>query len=109
MRRLLLALLLPASLLACSAADDSATGEQDQNALRRTCEPVVACPAPPMPKVATRSWRHGFKSPLVTALGAAQHRGRDNFINVGEPQTVIGKIAYSVADKDLFDEEVDVF
>lgn len=41
--------------------------------------------------------------------GAPNHRGRDLFVNPGQPQWVIAKFAYGVADKDLEDEDVDIF
>jgi hypothetical protein len=111
MQRLLLGLLLaPASMIACAApVDSTANGEQDQNALSQSCAPVVACAAPAMAAPAHRSWRHAVKSRVDSAAGDPNHRGRDLFINPGAPQTIIGKLAYGVADKDLEDEDVDVF
>jgi phosphatidate phosphatase PAH1 len=46
---------------------------------------------------------------LITAAGKPNHRGRDQIVVEGAPQWVIGKFAYATNDKDLKDEEVDVF
>ena len=109
MRRWLgLAVALPSVLVACAAVDDSATASADISSSAQ-CLPTLACEAPATPDVAKRAWRHGFASPLITHTGSPHHRGRDLFVNPGAPQTVIGKIAYGLTDKDLEDEEVDVF
>lgn len=51
-----------------------------------------------------------FTSNVISRIpGGDQHRGRDQIYTEGEPQWVIGKFTYSLADKDLEDEEVDVF
>lgn len=57
---------------------------------------------------ATRAWNH-YSARIVVAAGAAYHRGRDQIVPVGEPQWVIGKFTYSMLDKDLEDEDVDVY
>lgn len=95
-------------LVACGAADDNASTSSDDLSAA-SCLPTLACAPPAAPVVATRPWRHGFTSPLIVHTGAPHHRGRDNFVNPGATQTVIGKIAYGLTDKDLEDEEVDVF
>lgn len=102
--------LLPVSMIACSAADDPATGdEQDRLSSRLACAATLPCPAPAMAPVARRSWRHPIKSRIDAATGSAHHRGRDLFLDPGAAQTIIGKMAYGVTDVDLRDEEVDVF
>ncbi len=55
------------------------------------------------PKVA---WNSALTPILVTSQGAPQHRGRDLFLRVGDPQWVLGKFAYGLADKDLKGEDV---
>lgn len=112
MKSLAAGLLVAAPLMACSAAEDSATGA-DQNALseKPTCTPALTCAAPAMAPVAKRTWRHGIKSRVDVIDGSPHHRGRDLFLNPGEPQTVIAKITYGITDEDrnLEDEEVDIF
>jgi hypothetical protein len=72
------------------------------------CPPRPACDAPPPPLAAPRPFRHK-RSHLVTALGPAQHRGRDQFLAQGAPQWVLAKFAYGTTDKDLSDEDIDVY
>jgi phosphatidate phosphatase APP1 len=55
-----------------------------------------------------RSFEHTI-SKVTVAAGPSFHRGRDQILSVGDAQWVIGKMTYSYADKDLRDEEVDVF
>jgi hypothetical protein len=73
-----------------------------------SCAPAPACdmvPPDPGPK---RDFRHTLSS-ITASLGSPNHRGRDLFLNVGDPQWIIGKFAYGVSDKDLKDEEVDLY
>lgn len=73
------------------------------------CLPLE-CEAPTFTPPPKREWRHSYVTPAtVTIQGDPRHRGRDLFVNPGEPQIVIGKFAYGQADKDLEDEEVDIF
>lgn len=56
--------------------------------------------------------KRGFEhtmSEVTTTLGSANHRGRDQIFVTGEPQWIIGKFTYGVNDKDIHDEEIDVF
>lgn len=101
-----LATIFAAAPLACSAnADDVATDDAELNA---ACAPVTCnAPAASTPTT-TRSFGH-FKSRLITVTNRPHHRGRDEIYAVGEPQWIIGKFAYSITDKDLEDEEVDVY
>jgi hypothetical protein len=46
---------------------------------------------------------------MVRRYGPPNHRGRDAFVVEGEPQWILAKFAYGLLDKDLKDEEVDVF
>jgi phosphatidate phosphatase PAH1 len=58
---------------------------------------------------ATVKFRH-FTSKLTAALGGAKHRGFDLVAAAGaETQTLSGAISYTLADKALEDEDVDVF
>ena len=62
--------------------------------------------SPPYPAVA---WRHGIETPLVLALGPANHRGQDVVAPVGSSPVLIGKFAYGTVDKDLKGEDVETF
>jgi phosphatidate phosphatase PAH1 len=106
-----LLLSLSASVMACSAAgDDAVTGDDQNQTSALTCVPSPACGvAPPFSPPPHRDWRHAVKSRVDVAAGSAHHRGRDLFVNPGAKQTIIGKIAYGIVDKDLEDEEVDVY
>jgi hypothetical protein len=70
--------------------------------LRPACDAPLPAPGSP------RAFRHR-RSSLVTRTGPPQHRGRDLFLTAGSPQWVLGKIAYGASDKDLADEDVDVY
>jgi len=72
------------------------------------CVPMPKCDAP-LPTFTSRPWKHNIASPLVVASGFANHRGRDLILTPGEDQWVLGKFAYGVIDKDLHDEEVDIW
>src|SRR4051812_30651002 len=75
-----------------------------------TCIAQPACNGAKSPALGPiRPFTHGVISNLVVAAGAAHHRGRDQILSVGDPQWVIGKITYSAVDKDLKDEDVDIF
>jgi hypothetical protein len=72
------------------------------------CVPMPKCDAP-LPNVGpTRSWKH-TSSVLIASSGFANHRARDLMLRPSDAQWVIGKFAYGVIDKDLKDEEVDIW
>lgn len=71
------------------------------------CVPMPACDSTP-PSVAKRPWKHTTSS-VIAATGFANHRGRDLILPEGAAQWVLGKFAYGVVDKDIHDEEVDVY
>jgi hypothetical protein len=103
-------LLVSTSGVACSGAgDDTATGDDQNQTAALSCALAPACAAAPFAAPPHRAWRHAVKSRVDVAVGTANHRGRDLFVNPGAPQTVIGKMAYGIVDKDLEDEEVDVY
>ncbi len=101
-----------ASLIACSAPPSS-DAELAAEALRErdivACPPTLECPAPASPSVPLRGWRHWIETPLITAQGSPNHRGRDLFVNPDAPQWIIAQLAYGLADISLADEDVDVF
>ena len=74
------------------------------------CQPVPppACDAPPPDPGPTRAWSDPL-SFVIVAAGFPNHRGRDLFLNPGDPQWIIGKFAYGLTDKDLKGEEVDIY
>lgn len=110
MRNLLVAALVALPVLAaCTANVDDADTSESEVIQGQPCLPTLACAAPAGPVAPKRAWRHPLKSRLASRAGAANHRGRDVFVNPGAPQTVIAKLAYGVGDKDLEDEEVDVY
>lgn len=108
-RVLRFALLIPL-LAGCTAATSDTQVAEDELTQVPACLPTLEC-APPAkaPAFQKRGWRHSFKVRATTLQGASHHRGRDLFVNPGAPQTIIGKFAYGLADKDLEDEDVDVF
>lgn len=74
----------------------------------------VACPDPPACDLAPpdpgpeQDWRN-FSSGIY-ALGREYHRGRDLMLVEGDEQWALGKFAYGlVADKDIHDEDVDIY
>jgi hypothetical protein len=69
---------------------------------------LADCDAPPPDVGPARGFRH-TSSRITAALGFANHRGRDLLLRPGDPQVVIGKLAYGITDKDIHDEDVDVW
>ena len=73
------------------------------------------CPAPPTCDLAPpnpgpkRAWNHSIVSAATAALGSPNHRGRDLFLTPGDEQWIIGKFAYGLNDKDIKEEEVDLY
>ena len=73
-----------------------------------SCPPVPACDTPLPDLGPERDFEHTSSS-IFSATSNPHHRGRDLFVNPGEPVWVIGKFTYGLVDKDLKDEEVDVW
>lgn len=69
------------------------------------CPPVPACNAAPPDPGPARAWRHAAPG------GAANPRGRDQFVNPGAAQWIIGNFQYGLGplEAGLQDEEVDVY
>ncbi|MCC6556611.1 MAG: phosphatidylinositol transfer protein [Polyangiaceae bacterium] len=72
------------------------------------CTPIPACDAPPPDPGPAVDWNH-LISEITAATGSPNHRGRDLFLNPGDPQWVIAKLSYGLTDKDLKDELVDLY
>lgn len=60
------------------------------------------------PATNRRSFRH-TESRVVSALGPPNHRGRDLLLRAGETAWALGKFSYGANDKDLKDEEIDIY
>jgi hypothetical protein len=63
----------------------------------------------PFPDVEREDWRHRFLSPLTTSQGDPNHRVRDLILAEGERSLLRAHFTYGVVDKDLEDEDVEVF
>jgi phosphatidate phosphatase PAH1 len=73
------------------------------------CAPMPACNSTSSPTLGPkRDFKHTSSSVIVFS-GDPHHRGRDQIVIEGQPQWVIGKFTYSMNDKDLKDEEVDIY
>ncbi|MBI5496019.1 MAG: phosphatidylinositol transfer protein [Deltaproteobacteria bacterium] len=97
---------------AASAGSSAATGSSAGAASGASlpgCLPAPACDAAPPDPGAAAAWRHDIASPIIVATGSPNHRGRDLLLNPGDPQWVIAKFAYGLTDKDLKDEDVDLY
>jgi phosphatidate phosphatase PAH1 len=101
---------LPFVIAACSSSTQDPDAESGEAAETSSlCAPMPACDGKDGPTLdATRSWSH-FTTEIIVHTGDAHHRGRDAIYTVGEPQWIIGKFAYGLTDKDLEDEEVDIW
>lgn len=89
------------------AGDDTSTSVDDVSATAFTCIADTACNAAPPPTGPKRGFRR-FESHFIAALGQ-RHRGRDLFLNPGDQVWAIAKFAYGPTDKDIHDEDVDVY
>lgn len=83
-------------------------GTQGADAGPEACPSVPTCDGPPPDPGAAEPWRH-VTNELVVASGSPNHRIRDMFYLPGDPQWLIGKFTYGITDKDLKDEDVDVW
>lgn len=97
------------SIVGCAAnADDTDSTASELGSLPM-CVAQSSCTGGAGPRLEGRtSWRH-FSSRLIVLAGSANHRGRDQVVVAGTTPTIVGKFAYGLADKDLKDEDVDIF
>jgi len=72
------------------------------------CAPNPSCDGPPPAPGPELDWNHTSSS-ITAAIGSENHRGRDLFLNPGDPQWVLGKFAYGLFDDDIKDEQVDIY
>jgi hypothetical protein len=106
---MLLVLVLALEPPACSAENDAAhDGKQPAGQDLAAGEYAGHCAATP-PHVSTGSWRHSIKSRLDVLEGAPNHRVQDAVVLAGKGGTVRARFAYGLFDKDLEDEDVQVF
>ena len=74
-----------------------------------TCALPPACTGGTLPTFSARRWVHSIESNLTVITGGARHRGRDLFVREGAPQWALAKFAYGATDKDLEDEDIEIF
>lgn len=74
-----------------------------------SCPPLPPSCNAPLPDPGPALDWNNVGSYLVVAEGDAQHRGRDLFLNPGDPQWVLAKFAYGALDDDLKGEQVDIW
>ena len=72
------------------------------------CEAPPACDAAPPPAPPELDWEH-LDSNIIVLAGDPNHRFRDMFYVPGETQWLMAKFAYGTIDKDLKDEQVDIY
>lgn len=97
--RVLVKLLVASTLVACAV--DTAARKDDDG--------MFAIDAGNDADYATGSWRH-TRSKYVVQLGSPHHRGIDLIASDDAPtQVIAGRVTYGPTDKDLEDEDVDVF
>ncbi len=93
-----------------SSSTGSSGGTGGAGGASPSCMPLPACDAAPPDPGPQIAWNNG------SPTGKANHRGRDLFLNPGDPQWVIAKFAYGIEpqnvltfDNDLEDEQVDIW
>jgi hypothetical protein len=91
-----------------SESDAPADGGEGGESGPTECALRPKCDAPLPPLGDPRPFKH-TGSKLAVATGSPRHRGHDMFVKPGDKQWLIGKFAYGPEDKDLEDEEVDIY
>lgn len=93
----------------CSQESIPLKTPQVQGGTLSNCLPEFFCSKPPQLSPITR-WRHPHKSEVTTHLGTARHRGMDVITSVTAPEQIIeGELRYGLLDKDLAEEDVEIF
>lgn len=96
-------------LAGCDGQSPSAKSDTSDVVEAPACAPAVVSCGEDLPDFGeARGFRHTI-SRITAATAFANHRGRDMFYNPGDDVWVMGKLAYGVVDKDLEDEDVDVY
>lgn len=94
--RFLVELLVASTLMACAIDTAARQGDDDDETTTDAGDD-------------TGTWRH-TSSKLIVQLGSPHHRGIDLIASDDAPtQTIGGRVTYGPTDKDLEDEDVDVF
>jgi phosphatidate phosphatase PAH1 len=109
--RIVLRLLLLSSLFACGVdhekAPDDPTPPDDPN-VGTDSVPDIRCEGPPVVGAAT-GFRH-TSSEYIAQSGSPHHRGIDLIASTNDAtQTITGKVTYGATDKDLQDEDIELF
>jgi len=105
---------LTASLMACAVDPSGPDGDGDDDVTTITPPNQPATPAVTrclnVPDAGpSEDWRH-FSSNLISELGEPHHRGLDLIATTEDAiQTLGGRLTYGGTDKDLEDEDADVF
>jgi hypothetical protein len=110
---------LSLAAIGCAAgADDAAELTAEAN-VQDACLATLECAAPPAPdspKPSFPYWRNWIVTPgtvthdpVTLQPRTPNHRGRDLFVNPGDPQWIIAQFAYGTIDVDLDDELVDIY
>jgi len=86
--------------------DDNCNGAIDEGVALPAVPDCADAPPDPGP---AQAWNHFVQSSIVVASGAAEHQGRDLFLNPGDPQWVLGKFAYGPTETVLVGEDVDLY
>lgn len=99
------------TMFACALEHETPEHEQmlppDVNVSTPAVDDVRCAGAPDAGPATT--WRH-LSSEYIVDLGSPYHRGHDLIVTTEDAtQTITGKITYGPSDKDLEDEDVDVF
>ncbi|MBM4352597.1 MAG: phosphatidylinositol transfer protein [Deltaproteobacteria bacterium] len=107
----LVALLCLAPAPACRGGEPSAPAAAPAAIAGSSSQTSPGCGKPvPFPEPGgTTAWRHTRTGLFTVPQGAAAHRGQDLLVVEGNSQWLIGKFAYGPADKDLEDEEVEIW
>lgn len=101
--RFLVELLLASTLVAC-AIDNAARRDDDGGTITMDASNATGADA-----YVPGTWRH-TRSKYVVQLGSPHHRGIDLIASDDAPtQLIAGRVTYGPTDKDLEDEDVDVF
>src|SRR5690349_14222982 len=94
---------------ACAATNEAGVEGEDEALTEGMCAAMPACDGAGGPALGDKTGFNHFESKLTALLGDSNHRGRDEIFVIGGTQTITGKFAYGVNDKDLEGEDVEVW
>jgi phosphatidate phosphatase PAH1 len=97
------------SLSACSGTGLDEPIEAEGQAQTAACAAAFRCTSTSEPALGPKRGFDHLRSVPIAIAALANHRGRDAIVVAGQEQWIIGKFSYGLADKDLKDEEVDIF